>query len=652
VLLWHHRVHRSRGESLYFWRLGFYPTYDAAAAIAAIHRVLNSFGVRAAVCYEVYGPHDLVLRVWLPSTCDDATLSDALADDVPNLNMCDPFHVRHPVRHWLFRHEADGVIPPAQDDLRLLNDPSLVAAAEAGELPDSKLEELSARSLLGTFAGNAETTNPEDPGTKFAVVFSGDPRLTTKQHRQFELTLTESLDNASRIEQRSLYSGSGFGHFVALGMVKGHPLCVLNEDLLGPIARHNIDRLYSARSYTHVSGRRNYVFIYESLLDPVPAAPANSSSQLAPDGPGSTPPAHAGRDPVIGEVFAERFLIDREIGRGGFSQVYAVTDEVEGQRRALKVFSSARADQQVRREIGFLRKVEHPRVMRVYWGARTPEGRWYMVSELIDGTPLDACLKRGPMDPPAAVQIEDELLEALEAFHPNEQRIAQLKSGELTPEAFAELQELQDAGFVHRDVKPGNIILTDRGIKLLDFNIASSAGDPVQTTSCTPAYMLPGLLAAWDVSIDLFAAGVVLYELVVGEHPYPDSEPRADLDPRDPREVLPDLPGPLADFLLRACSTRAELHYLSAREMKLALRLATGAEGDLGEPTFGVRVRALREAAGEQIRSLAQRAEMEERLLARVERGEESATVTQAQRLAVALGVPLAQLLEREDYDG
>jgi DNA-binding XRE family transcriptional regulator len=655
VLLWHHLVHRARGESLYFWRLGFYPTYDATRANTAIHKVLSSFEVRAAVCYEVYGPHDLMLRVWLPSTCDDATLSDALVDAVPDLNMCDPFHVKRAVRHWMFPHDEDGVIPPTQDDLRLLNDPRLVAAAEAGELTDPKLEELSSRSLLGTFAANPQTTDPDDPGTKFAVVFSGDPRLTTQQHLQFEITLTESLDNARRIEQRSLYSGSGFGHFVVLGMVKGHPLCVLNEDLLTPIAQQNIDRLYNARSYTHVSGRRNYVFIYESLFDPVPPAPIDPGrgSPAAQNGSGADPSAGPGPDPVIGEVFAERFLIDREIGHGGFSRVYAVTDELDGQFCALKVFSSGRADQHVRREIGFLRKVEHPRVMRVYWGARTPEDRWYIVSELVDGTPLDTHLKNGSTDPAAAIQIEDELLEALEAIHPNEQRIEELKSGELTPEAFAEFQELQHAGFVHRDVKPGNIMLTDRGIKLLDFNIASRAGDPVKTKSGTPAYQPPdGSAAVWDVSTDLFAAGIVLYELLVGEHPYPESEPRADLDPRNPRELLPELPAPLADFLLRACATCAENRYLSAREMKQALRLATRPEGELAEQALGERVRALREAAGEQIRSLAQRAEVEERLLAAVEKGEASATVTQAQRLANALGVPLAQLLEREDHDG
>jgi DNA-binding XRE family transcriptional regulator len=653
VLLWHHLVHRARGEALYFWRLGFYPTYDASCASAAIHKVLNSFDVRAAVCYEVYGPHDLILRVWLPSTCDDEAVSNALIKAVPDLNMCDPFHVSRAIRHWMFPHDENAVIPPTQDDLRLLNDPRLVAAAEAGELPDAKLEDLSRRLLLGTFAANPQTTDPDDPGTKFAVVFSGDQRLSIKQHLQFGITLTKSLDNAKRIEQRSLYSGSGFGHFVVLGIVKGHPLCVLNEDLLTPIAEQNINRNYTARSYTHVSGRRNHVFVYESLLDPVPPAPIDHSSSTATqNGSGTSPSADPGPDPVIGEVFAERFLIDREIGHGGFSRVYAVTDQLDGQFYALKVFSSGRAAQHVRREIGFLRKVEHPRVMRVYWGARTPEDRWYIISELIDGTPLDTHLNNGPLDPSAAIQIEDELLEALEAIHPNERRIEELRSGELTSEAFAELQELQDAGFVHRDVKPGNIMLTNHGIKLLDFNIASRAGDPVKTKSGTPAFQLPdGSAAVWDVVVDLFAAGIVLYELLVGEHPYPESEPRADHPPRDPRELLPDLPAPLADFLLRACATSVENRFLSAREMKQALRLATRPEGELTEPALGERVRSLREAAGEQIRSLAQRAEVEERLLAAVEKGEASATVTQAQRLAKALGVSLAQLLEREDHD-
>ncbi len=83
--------------------------------------------------------------------------------------------------------------------------------------------------------------------------------------------------------------------------------------------------------------------------------------------------------------------------------------------------------------------------------------------------------------------------------------------------------ELRDKGLVHRDIKPLNIMLARTGAKLLDFNIASRVGDPVNTQSGTRPYQAPDAnLTRWDVSTDLFAVGVVLYELLCnGQHPYP-----------------------------------------------------------------------------------------------------------------------------------
>lgn len=113
------------------------------------------------------------------------------------------------------------------------------------------------------------------------------------------------------------------------------------------------------------------------------------------------------------------------------------------------------------------------------------------------------------------------------------------------------------------------------GAKLLDFNIASRVGDPVCTQSGTPPYQAPDAdLTRWDVSTDLFAVGVLLYELLCnGEHPYANAIPRAGESVIDPRTLRPDLGPELAEFLLKACAPYRSQRFTTAQEMLTALRI-------------------------------------------------------------------------------
>ena len=576
-VLWHHHVHRHRGEALYFLRLGFYPTYMSQPVASALIEMLRANDVKSAVCYELFGPHDLLLRVWLPKAIDFGEFQTSLIDRLAateNLTMCDPFQVHRFVRHWLFPAENGAVRAPDDALVNALNDDQ-IAAAETGAMPAEQLGKLEHDALLGAFSNSTETTDPADPGTKFAVVVGGDPRLTTAQHEEFELTLRQLLDTAERLDQRSLYAGSGFGHFLILGRIKGSPLYVLTDDLLTRIANAKINRHYGARTFTHVSGRRNFVFVYESLIDVIPS-PGDSRGSNPADAHAVVQGDPSARQvPQAGEMFNDRFQLLREVGRGGFSVVFeALDEEVESQHLALKFFLSGNAYAQVRREVSVLRKIRHDNVIQVFWADRDQSGSWYLISEFVEGEPLTAYLdpeRRLQID--QVVRIGSELLAALEAIHPDERRIEALRSGELSQEQFEDLQELQETGFVHRDIKPANIILTPRGIiKLLDFNIASRVGETVDTVSGTRPYQAPDMInLTWDVSTDLFATGVVLYELICGEHPYPHRDPRSPEGPRAPGQFRDDLSTTLAEFLSKASAQSSAERFSSAREMRAAL---------------------------------------------------------------------------------
>ena len=276
-----------------------------------------------------------------------------------------------------------------------------------------------------------------------------------------------------------------------------------------------------------------------------------------------------------GDVIGGRFDVLDLLGQGGYSRVYRVRDTVEGEERALKLFDNAAGYEAVRRELGALRKIRHPRVVEVFWADKTDAGEWYLVTEFIDGEPLTKYAEgQARLPDREAVGLLLDVLDAVVAIHPDIQRIETLKEkgtrSDLSADEFAELQRLQDAGLVHRDLKPSNIMLTRKGARLLDFNIASRVGESVTTQAGTPAYQAPDpLLTRWDVSTDLFAIGVVLWKLLCdGQHPYPGAKPMVDAIPLDPQQLRPDLPPRLAHFLTKACAPDRRDRFQSAAAMR------------------------------------------------------------------------------------
>jgi serine/threonine-protein kinase len=193
------------------------------------------------------------------------------------------------------------------------------------------------------------------------------------------------------------------------------------------------------------------------------------------------------------------------LASGGMGEVWAARDLLLDRAVAVKVLGGAfagdgRAAERLRREARAAGRLDHPAIARVL-DLGEDGGRPYLVMELLEGESLAERITRaGPMDPAEAARVVVAVAGALEAAH--------------------------RAGVVHRDVKPGNVFLTsDGGVKVLDFGIASAAGDSTLTTGDllgTAAYLAPerALGHRATAAADVYALGVVLYELLAGRRPF------------------------------------------------------------------------------------------------------------------------------------
>jgi serine/threonine-protein kinase len=282
-------------------------------------------------------------------------------------------------------------------------------------------------------------------------------------------------------------------------------------------------------------------------------------------------------DPLIGLKIGEYELRQR-IGVGGMGLVYDGIQPVIGKRVAVKVLRPelAQAPEQVARLLAEARSVNairHRGIIDIFGFGQLPDGRQYIVMEFLDGTPLDAYLaEKGKLALPEALSILDEVLAALGAAH--------------------------GAGVVHRDLKPSNIFLVrqpdgSRYVKLLDFGLAkqaqNSTGRTAQTRTDmvvgTPEYMAPEQARGQEVGpmTDLYAMGVVTFEMVTGKLPFTGTSPvdllmkHVDARPPKPSEFLPELPAALDSFVLQMLTKDPETRPGSADALRQQLgRLRRG----------------------------------------------------------------------------
>lgn len=259
------------------------------------------------------------------------------------------------------------------------------------------------------------------------------------------------------------------------------------------------------------------------------------------------------RDPRLGSVVAGRYVLEGVLGEGGMATVYLARHRLVDRPVAVKIMSPLLATDPVvrerfRREAKNAQKLGHPNVIEIYDHGETDDGTAFIVMELLRGEHLGAVIARGPMLVERSVHVMVQIARGLARAH--------------------------DLDVMHRDVKPENVFLCKREdgrdlVKLLDFGIAKSRADSRLTGQGelfgTPQYMAPERIMGSDATptSDLYALGVVFYEMLTGELPF-DAEDVASFFVKHMNEAPPsaraknaDVPEALDELLISLLAKEA-----------------------------------------------------------------------------------------------
>jgi eukaryotic-like serine/threonine-protein kinase len=277
------------------------------------------------------------------------------------------------------------------------------------------------------------------------------------------------------------------------------------------------------------------------------------------------------KDPLVGQVLDGRYRVDARIAVGGMATVYRAVDTRLDRVLALKVMHPALATdasfvERFIREAKSVARLAHPNVVAVF--DQGAEGAYvYLAMEYVEGCTLrDVLRERGALQPRAALDILEPVLAALGAAH--------------------------RAGFVHRDMKPENVLIGDDGrVKVADFGLVRAVGSVTNTTGTvlgTVSYLAPEQIeyGTADTRADVYACGVVLYEMLTGGKPHAGDTPAQVLfkhlneDIPAPSALVPGLAVELDELVASATARNPEVRPYDAVALLAQAREARAPLGD------------------------------------------------------------------------
>jgi len=263
--------------------------------------------------------------------------------------------------------------------------------------------------------------------------------------------------------------------------------------------------------------------------------------------------------PIESGGILDHYRIDSLVARSGMASIYRGTDLRNGRQVAIKIpHPEVESDpvffDRFRREEEIGKTLDHPGVMKVFNGE--PRSQVYMVMEWVEGRLLRQILNEpGNLSPERAVRIALGICDVLDYVH--------------------------QQGIVHRDLKPDNIMVDDQDrVKLIDFGIAAKAGSrrltftKLSQVMGTAEYISPEQVKGkrGDARSDLYALGVMLYEMLTGRPPFAGENPFVTMNerllnyPAPPREIEPAISEQLQEIVYRALERDPKSRYASARE--------------------------------------------------------------------------------------